>query len=64
MFSYLLANKLKFKLENSSNNSINLIKNSEDNVTLNNNIKFRPHIVSKMNKNLLENKIINDNSSK
>ena len=37
MYSYLLSNKLKFKLDNSSNNSINLIKNSKENTNINNN---------------------------
>ena len=62
ILNYLIGNKLKYKLENSSNNSINLIKNSEDNITLNSNIKFGHHFVSKMNNKLLENKIINNTS--
>ena len=62
MFSYLLGNKLKFKLDNSSNNSINLVKNSEENNSITNNkIKFGPHISTKMNNIFLENKLNNNN---
>ena len=61
MFSYLLANKLKFKLDNSSNNSINLIKNGEENSSLNNNkIKYGPHKSNKMNKIFFEKKLNNN----
>ena len=61
IFSYLLANKLKFKLDNSSNNSINLIKNGEENISLNNNkIKYGPHISNKINKILFEKKLNNN----
>ena len=50
MFSYLLSNKLKFKLDNSSNNSINLIKNSEENTNINNNkIKYIQNQSNKIN---------------
>ena len=62
IFSYLLTNKLKFRINNSNNNSLNMIKNSEENATLNNNIKFAPEIVSKINKKFLENKITNNNN--
>ena len=62
MFSYLLGNKLKFNLDNSSNNSINLVKNSEENNSITNNkIKFGPHISTKMNNIFLENKLNNNN---
>ena len=61
IFSYLFTNKLKFRINNSNNNSLNMIKNSEENATLNNNIKFAPEIVSKINKKFLENKITNNN---
>ena len=61
MFSYLLANKLKFKLDNSSNNSINLIKNGEENVSLNNNkIKYAPRLSNKMNQ-VINDKKLNNN---
>ena len=61
MFSYLLANKLKFKLDNSSNNSINLIKNGEENVSLNNNkIKYAPHLSNKMNQIIIDKKLNNN----
>ena len=61
MFSYLMSNKLKFKLDNTSNNSINLIKNSEDNTNINNKIKFGPNISNKMNQIILEKKLNNNN---
>ena len=61
MFNYLLANKLKFRLDNSNNNSINLMKNSEENNNLTNNkVIFGPHIPSKMNRVYMENKINNN----
>ena len=61
MFSYLLANKLKFKIDNSSNNSINLIKNGEENVSINNNkIKYAPHLSNKMNQIIIDKKLNNN----
>jgi len=61
MFNYLLANKLKFKLDNSSNNSINLIKNGEENGSLNNNMaKYGQNVTNKANKILLEKKLNNN----
>lgn len=61
MFNYLLANKLKFKLDNSSNNSINLIKNGEENGSLNNNMaKYGQNVTNKTNKILLEKKLNNN----
>ena len=61
MFNYLLANKLKFKLDNSSNNSINLIKNGEENGSLNNNMaKYGQNVTNKTNKMLLEKKLNNN----
>ena len=63
MFNYLLANNLKFKLDNSSNHSINLIKNSEENSNVvNNKIKLGQHISSKKNHILIEKKINNNNN--
>jgi serine/threonine protein kinase len=60
MFNYFLANKLKFRLDNSSNNSINLIKNSEESTNVTNNkTKFGPH--SKKNHIFIENKLNNNN---
>jgi hypothetical protein len=60
MFNYFLANKLKFRLDNSSNNSINLIKNSEESTNATNNkTKFGPH--SKKNHIFIENKLNNNN---
>jgi len=60
MFNYFLANKLKFRLGNSSNNSINLIKNSEESTNVTNNkTKFGPH--SKKNHIFIENKLNNNN---
>ena len=61
MFNYLLSNKLKFKMDNSSNNSINLIKNSEENISLNNKIKFGHHLNNKMNNILIEKQLNNNN---
>ena len=61
MFNYLLANKLKFRLDNSNNNSINIIKNSEENSNLmNNKAPFGQHIPPKMNRAYVENKINNN----
>ena len=61
MFSYLLANKLKFKIDNSSNNSINLIKNGEENASINNNkIKYAPHLSNKMNQIIIDKKLNNN----
>ena len=60
VFNYLLSNQLKFKLDNSSNNSINLIKNSEENTSLNNKIKFGHHMDNKMNHILIEKKLNNN----
>ena len=49
MFNYLLANKLKFRLDNSNNNSINIIKNPEENSNLmNNKAPFGQHIPPKL----------------
>ena len=61
MFSYLLSNKLKFKLDNSSNNSINLIKNSEENTNINNNkIKYVQNQSNKINHIILDKKMNNN----
>ena len=61
MFSYLLSNKLKFKLDNSSNNSINLIKNSEENTNINNNkIKYIQNQSNKINHIILDKKMNNN----
>ena len=61
MFSYLLSNKLKFKLDNSSNNSINLIKNAEENNNnVNNMAKFGYYVSPKMNNIFLEQKLNNN----
>ena len=61
MYSYLLSNKLKFKLDNSSNNSINLIKNSEENTNINNNkIKYVQNQSNKINHIILDKKMNNN----
>ena len=61
MFNYLLSNRLKFKMDNSSNNSINLIKNSEENISSNNKIKFGQHLNNKINHILMEKQLNNNN---
>ena len=62
MFGYFLANKLKFKLDNSSNNSINLIKNSEESTNATNNkTRFGPNKSTKKNHVFLENNLNNNN---